>query len=197
MYCPYCGNKLEEGAKFCSKCGKPIAVTPNAPDVKAAEPGPQNPETVRQAAPETRQTETGTRQPVRETGGQQAPEVQAGYKAPEKVRLTMGIISCILFIIIFIQSCAAGVVNSMNHSRDTGGSAGLFVGILAVAAGIIGIVNRKNGKGSVIAGAVYVLAGLIGTGNDKVYQDLSLWGTLFLIFGAYFIYTGRKQLKGK
>ena len=24
MFCPYCGNKMTENARFCSKCGKPF-----------------------------------------------------------------------------------------------------------------------------------------------------------------------------
>ncbi|MBQ1369170.1 MAG: zinc-ribbon domain-containing protein, partial [Firmicutes bacterium] len=28
MFCNHCGNPLKEGERFCTKCGKPVSVTP-------------------------------------------------------------------------------------------------------------------------------------------------------------------------
>ena len=190
MYCKYCGNKLSEGAKFCSKCGKPVN--------EKTEAQFQNPKGEKQGAQDNLHEKAAKPQQSFDQGFKVHAAISAAEqpnnKTTESVRLAMGVLSIVLFIVIFIQSCAAGVVNSMNHSKDVGGSAGLIVGILAMAAGIVGIVNRRNGKGSIIAGAIYILGGLLGVGNSDVYQDLSIWGTLFFAFGVYFIYTGKKQL---
>ena len=33
MFCPKCGNKLSDNAKFCDKCGNPVGSVPNNPSV--------------------------------------------------------------------------------------------------------------------------------------------------------------------
>ena len=32
MFCPYCGKQLDDGAKFCVNCGRPVSVPSGAPD---------------------------------------------------------------------------------------------------------------------------------------------------------------------
>ncbi|MBQ0050055.1 MAG: zinc ribbon domain-containing protein [Bacteroidales bacterium] len=55
MFCIYCGNKIEEDAHFCTRCGKPIAGSqaPAAPPTSA--PPRQQTEAVRQGADRLRQ----------------------------------------------------------------------------------------------------------------------------------------------
>lgn len=38
MFCPKCGNKLLDNAKFCDKCGNPVGSVPNNPSVKNQTP---------------------------------------------------------------------------------------------------------------------------------------------------------------
>lgn len=110
-------------------------------------------------------------------------------------RLIIGILTFFLSIIIMFQSCAAGVVNSMKSSTDVGGSAGIFVALIAIISGIIAIVCRNSAKGSIVAGGFYAFGGLIGVSNAKVYTDLKVWGILFFIFAVFYIYSGIKQKK--
>ncbi|MBQ3724094.1 MAG: zinc-ribbon domain-containing protein [Oscillospiraceae bacterium] len=44
MFCPKCGNKLPDNAKFCDKCGNPVGSVPNNPSVDHQIP-PQTPPT--------------------------------------------------------------------------------------------------------------------------------------------------------
>lgn len=53
MFCEYCGNKLQEGVKFCTGCGKPVATAPKAveptPSANSAKKSAQSP--VKQSQP--------------------------------------------------------------------------------------------------------------------------------------------------
>lgn len=103
------------------------------------------------------------------------------------MKKVIGIISIVLFFIVEFQSCATGLANSLQNSKDAGGSAGLFVGILMLVAGIL-ILASKRSKGIVITSIVfYVLSGLVGLGNSAVYKDLSIWGGLDVIFAILLI----------
>lgn len=50
MFCPYCGKQLNDEAKFCVSCGRPVSVPGGAPDQgnpqinPQAQPVPGNPQ---------------------------------------------------------------------------------------------------------------------------------------------------------
>ena len=112
-------------------------------------------------------------------------------------RLILGIITIVLFMVIAFQSCAAGLVNSVNQSSDSGGMAGLFVAFLSLIAGIVAIAARSSAGGAFTAAGFYIVSALVGLSNSAVYKDLSIWGGLFFIFGIVFIWAGIKQRKSK
>lgn len=98
------------------------------------------------------------------------------------MKKVIGIISIVLFFIVEFQACAVGLGNTLQKSKDAGGSAGLFVGILMLVAGILILVSKQS-KGIVITSIVfYVLSGLVGLGNAAVYKDLAIWGGLDIVF---------------
>lgn len=98
-------------------------------------------------------------------------------------RLVSGILSITFCLMVLFQSCAAGVVNSIEQNDDTSGSAGMLVGILLLAGGIVSIATRKGGKGGSIAVAVvYGLAALMGLSSaGGTYKDLIVWGVWCLV----------------
>lgn len=67
-------------------------------------------------------------------------------------RLIIGIISCILFLIISLQSCAAGVGNTLEENGEVSGSAGFILAICMLVAGITGICCRKLKTGTIVTG---------------------------------------------
>lgn len=105
-------------------------------------------------------------------------------------RLIFGIISILLSLMILLQSCATGFVNAINESNDMGGTAGMFIALFIIIAGIVAIICRKGAIGSIIAGIIYGISGLIGLGNDAVYKDLEIWGWLFVLYALFFIISG-------
>ena len=98
-------------------------------------------------------------------------------------KLVSGILSMILFVLVAVQSCAAGMVNALENNGNTSGSIGIFVGILMLAGGIVSVATRKSqGKGGNIALIILfglaALMGFVGYGN---YSDLVIWAFWCLI----------------
>lgn len=98
-------------------------------------------------------------------------------------KLVSGILSIILFMVIELQSCAAGVVNALEDNGGSSGSVGFICGILILAGGIVSIVSRKStGKGGNIALIVlFGLAALFGLAGYGNYSDLVVWSVWALI----------------
>lgn len=94
-----------------------------------------------------------------------------------------GILSMILFIIIEIQSCAAGAVNALESNGGTSGSVGFLCGLLILAGGIVSVATRKSeGKGGDIALIViFGLAALLGFAGYGNYSDLVIWSVWALL----------------
>ena len=108
-------------------------------------------------------------------------------------RLVIGIISCVLFLLISFQSCAAGIGNTLEENGESSGSAGFILAICMLVAGIVGICCRKLKTGTIVAGVFYAFGGLIGITNVGSYADLQIWSILSFIFAAVFIVTGIMQ----
>ena len=98
-------------------------------------------------------------------------------------KLVAGILGIVFCMIVLFQSCAAGMVNTLDESSDAGGSAGLLVALLMLAGGIVSVAVRNSEKrgGDIALIVVFVLAALIGFSNAAVYQDLVIWSVWCLI----------------
>lgn len=104
-------------------------------------------------------------------------------------KLVLGIISIVLFALVSFQSCAAGLVNSIEGNGEVSGTTGLLVSVCLLIAGIVGISTRKGkAGGSYVAGGFYLLASLLAfTESGSIFSDLKIWAGLSLIFGLVFI----------
>lgn len=108
-------------------------------------------------------------------------------------RLVIGIISIILFVIVSFQSCAAGISNSLANNGSNSGSAGLFLSICLLIAGIVGIAARKSKDGAITSGCFYLVGGLLAFGESKTFPDLAIWSLISFSFAAVFIIGALKQ----
>lgn len=102
-------------------------------------------------------------------------------------KLIIGIVSMVLFLVIAFQSCAAGIGNALEENGETSGSAGFFVAIIMLIAGIVGVCTRKSVGGGFVAAVFYAIAGLIGITNYGSFGDLMIWSVVSLIFAAVFV----------
>lgn len=101
-------------------------------------------------------------------------------------KLVSGILSIILFLIVSVQSCAAGVVNAIEENGQSSGSAGIIVAIMLLSGGIVSIATRKStGKGGNIALVVlFGIAALVGFTMAGNYSDLVIWAVWCLVNAA-------------
>lgn len=104
-------------------------------------------------------------------------------------RMVVGIISMVLFIIISLQSCVAGVGNTLADNGEVSGTAGIILAFCMLIAGIIAVAARKTKGGTITALCFYVAGGLIGIANVGTYSDLKVWSILSFIFAAILLVT--------
>lgn len=109
------------------------------------------------------------------------------------LRMVIGIISIVLFVIVSLQSCAAGVGNALADNGEVSGSAGFLLAICMLVAGIVGIAAKRSKVGSFVSGGFYAFGGLLGIANAGSYSDLRIWSGLSFIFALVFIITGIRQ----
>lgn len=103
-------------------------------------------------------------------------------------KLSLGIISLVLSMVILFQSCAVGVGAALsNNTKDTSGGTGIIFTILLITAGIVGIVGRSSKGGTIAATILYAISGLIGTTAAGMFSDLNMWGVISFIFAAVFL----------
>lgn len=117
-------------------------------------------------------------------------EVKVDVKEKSKgkwstAKLIIGIISMVLFLLISLQSCAAGLSNALSDNGSTSGSAGIGCAFFTLIGGIISVATRNSkGKGGSIAAIIlYWLAALLTIGTGDTYGDLPIWGSVAFCFG--------------
>jgi hypothetical protein len=105
------------------------------------------------------------------------------------LKLVVSIITLVLSMFVIFQSCAAGLANSLSENGEIGGTGGLFLAIMFIAAGVVGLVTRKSEKvgGGVATVILYLLAGIIGFASAGSYSDLYIWSGLSIVFAIIFV----------
>ena len=103
-------------------------------------------------------------------------------------RLTIGIITIFLSLILMFQSCvfSVGSVAFNADKNDGGGFSGIFIAIFWVIAGIVSITGRKSRGGAIASVILYGLCGIIGTSASTAFKDLSFWGGISFLFSFVF-----------
>lgn len=107
-------------------------------------------------------------------------------------KLVSGIISIVMFVVVVFQSCAAGIVNTLDENGgDHSGSVGFMLALLMLIGGIISVATRQStGKGGNIAIAiVFALAALFGFTGYGIFSDLIIWSGWCAINAVLAIYT--------
>lgn len=98
-------------------------------------------------------------------------------------KLVAGILSIILFAVVTMQSCAVGVVNTLEDNGGNSGSLGIVVAILLLTGGIVSIAIRNSVKkgGNIALVILYGIASIIGFTGYGNYGDLLLWSVWCMI----------------
>ena len=98
-------------------------------------------------------------------------------------KLVSGILSILMFLMIFMQSCAATLGTALGEGYDFSGPAGFLVAVLILTGGIVSIaVREQKGTGGDIALSIlFGLAALTGLAVPGIFADLKVWGAWALI----------------
>lgn len=114
-------------------------------------------------------------------------------------KLISGIISCVLFLVVSFQSCAAGFVNSIEKSNDAGGSAGIFLSFIMLICGIVSICTKNSTKngGNITIIILGLLGALLGYSNAAVFKDLTVWASWLIICVIMAFVSIRKNKKAQ
>ncbi len=112
-------------------------------------------------------------------------------------KMIIGIISIALFLLISLQSCAAGASNMLTQSGEYSGTAGLMTAICYFVGGITGLLTRNSQKpgGSIASCAFYWFAFFLSRMFSGSYKDLRIWGILAFIFGTVYLLSAMKSKK--
>lgn len=102
-------------------------------------------------------------------------------------KLVIGIISIVLFLLVAVQSCAAGVANTLTENGEVSGSAGLLTAIMLLAGGIVSIAGRKSKGGAIACIVLYLIGGIVGFANAGSYADLYIWSGLCIVLAVFFL----------
>lgn len=195
MKCPICGEELVRSKKdpeymLCRNCKKRFKPRKKT-DEKAERPGEERPRSKRPEAQRTGRERPAAARPAAARPEPRRPVYDA-YEREEPserfktFRLITGIISVILFLLITLQSCAAGLGNILSANGEASGSAGFILALMMMVGGIVTICMRK--KESVPAFIVpfifYTVGALLGAANVGSYADLAIWSVLAAVFGA-------------
>jgi Ca2+/Na+ antiporter len=109
------------------------------------------------------------------------------------MRITVGVISIVLSVIVFFQSMVAGLGNALSQNGQSGGSGGFLLSVLMLISGII-ILAAKKSRGAQITSSVLLLVGaLIAYMLAGGYGDLYIWATIALVFAIFdYLFVARK-----
>lgn len=102
-------------------------------------------------------------------------------------KLVSGILSIVLSIFVMFQSSAAGLLNALDGSKESSGTAGLFVAFLMIAGGIVLIAVRKkiSNGGNIALIVIFGLAALIGfVSAAGKFKDLYFWASWCLLLAV-------------
>ena len=133
------------------------------------------------------------------SSGEGGAPVERKEEKPKWVigRTVLGILSIVLFILVAMQSCAAGLGNALSDNGEVGGSAGFLCALNLLVAGIIVLVARKTvKKAPMIVAAVLMFLNLFyGMVMAGSYSDLQIWAILSFAFGLVYLFSALRKKK--
>lgn len=101
-------------------------------------------------------------------------------------KIVIGILSIVLFLVVSLQSCAAGLANTMVGNGEISGTAGFMVALMLLSAGIVGIAGRKHKGAAIACSILYSIGAILGFANAGSYKDLYIWSGLSVALALFF-----------
>lgn len=160
MFCTKCGKEIQKEWSVCPNCGQAVGNNRNM-DEKVMP---------------VYESQTGTHE-VKKIGFWSTG------------RLVLGILSCVVCAVVLLQSCAVGMLNTLDGTGGVDGTAGFMLAISILIAGIAGISTRNNQKktGAIVSCVFYWIGTFFSLAGSEAYGDLPIWGMVSFIFGCVFL----------
>ena len=177
MFCPKCGYKNPDEAAFCVQCGASMAQNTS----QQQNNGDQN------LNKSNNNIAGNSNNSGTETVIIDATNCCYYTKGARIMRLVVGIIAIVVQLFILLQSCAAGIVNSIFAPKTVAGSAGIIMCISMLTAGIISIAARKTKGGTITAAAFFMFGAVVCKIDVGLFKDLIVWSYISLIFAGLLI----------
>ena len=180
MVCSKCGASNDDNSKFCLKCGAALVPTNE---------GNTNNDSVEVSQLNASDGITATAVPAN-TSSQLSGRWPTG-------KLVAGIFSIIFSVVIFMQSFLTGVVNALESNNDLSGTFGLFVSILFLVTGIVGIATRKSPKAApaITCCVLFWITFFFSRIGAGTFGDLTVWGFVGYFFGCLFLFSVTRTKK--
>lgn len=159
IICPECNKEISDKAASCPNCGHPMS---------------------------DKQPEVPAETPIRESETEECKNVVARGAKWATGKLTISIISIVLFFLVAFQSCGAGMANAMTSNGESSGSFGFIVALFMLIAGIVGITTKSSTKklGSISCIILYWFSFIIAYIGAGTFSDLKIWGFIAFVFGV-------------
>lgn len=177
--CKECGKEISDQASSCPNCGCPVSdgTNPHENEMQLQSEATKTPQRMSDFIREQQALYAKPDKPKHKIKGQTS-------------RLVIGIISCCLFPVIVLQSCAAGVSNAISNSGEISGTFGLFFSIFLLVGGIICIAMRKNESkiSYILPISFYTIGSLIAVIGAGTYADLFIWCSVGILFASIILF---------
>lgn len=123
------------------------------------------------------------------------PELTAKWVT---AKLVIGIVSMVLFGLVALQSCAAGLSNILADKGEASGSFGFLVALNLLITGIIAVAARKSTRKTpwIIAAILLWLNYFYAKMFGGSYTDLVIWGFISFMIGVFYLLSSVRTKKG-
>ncbi len=123
------------------------------------------------------------------------PEIKAKWVT---AKLVIGIVSMVLFGLVALQSCAAGLSNILADKGEVSGTFGFLVALNLLITGIIAVAARYSTRKTpwIIAAILLWLNYFFAKMFGGSYKDLVVWGFLSFVIGVFYLLSSVRTKKG-
>ena len=113
-------------------------------------------------------------------------------------KLVLGIFSIVICVYVLFQSFLAGLINTIRVTGESSGTGGMFLSMLMLAGGIVGIAGKKSRSCAITCTILYFVASVIGfLSAGTLYRDLYIGSYVcFAFFAFYFVSIWAQQYDG-
>ena len=202
MFCPNCGNRLSDGARFCGKCGRPIDNSTARQTPEEAAPAADRPVSFRFTAPgsagEAVLGSPGVKEAIPGPGKVIGTGVKSliasfvsAFKDPKRL-IPAFVLAAVWLVLNILQACGINPVPTRILSFLTFANGGMSGGFLGAVGGIvgkgifagalvslIGLFTRKGGEKRSFADT---FKGAFGVSPDTLWAYLCGIGTAMLLY---------------